>query len=75
MPPRLLVLTPYYFPVVGGVETHTRQIVRALSTDGFDIVVVTKRLSSGEAQPEELDGVRITRVRPAGPRAGWAKWP
>lgn len=74
MPPRLLVLTPYYFPVVGGVETHTRQIVRALCADGFDIVVVTKRLSSGEAQPDALDGVRIARVRPAGPRAGWAKW-
>lgn len=71
--PRVLVLSTYYHPVVGGVETHTRQIVRALHAEGFGIAVVTKRLGEGD-EPPVVDGVPVTRVAPRGPRAGWAKW-
>ena len=30
MKPRVLVLTTYYHPVLGGVETHARQFVNHL---------------------------------------------
>ena len=45
MRPRVLVLSTYYHPVVGGVETHARQLVSRLHRSGFEVQVVTKRVS------------------------------
>src|SRR5216683_2818485 len=37
MKPRVLVLTTYYYPVLGGVETHARQLVNHLHQKGFEV--------------------------------------
>jgi len=61
MTPRVLVLTTYYHPVVGGVETHARQLVRHLHARNVAVQVVTKRIG-GEPRISEVDGVTVHRV-------------
>jgi len=45
--PRVLLLTTYYFPVMGGVETHARGLAAHLHRAGFSVRVVTKRIDTG----------------------------
>jgi glycosyltransferase involved in cell wall biosynthesis len=72
--PRVLVLTAYYHPVIGGVETHARQLVTHLHRAGFDVQVATKQV--GREQPREtlVDNVPVHRVGPAGNRSAGGKW-
>ncbi len=73
-PVRLVLLTTYYHPVIGGVETHARQIAAALRQRGLDVTVVTRRLEDSMPQPPRLDDVPIERVGPRGGRTRFAKW-
>jgi glycosyltransferase involved in cell wall biosynthesis len=80
--PRVLFLTESFWPVLGGGETHIRALSRRLVEDGFGAEVVTRRTEAAWPAVEELDGVRVRRVGPAGagrggkyamvPRALWA---
>ncbi|MGE3845046.1 MAG: glycosyltransferase family 4 protein [Vicinamibacterales bacterium] len=73
-PPRIAVVSTYYHPVLGGCETHARQVAQALSNRGFDVWVLTRR-TPPEAPSHERDGaVAIQRVGPAGRRTGAGKW-
>lgn len=73
-PPRIVVVSTYYHPVVGGCETHARQVAHALSARGFETLVLTRR-SPADAPRSEHDGlVDVERVGPAGPRRSLGKW-
>ena len=72
--PRVLVLTTYYHPVLGGAETHARRLVSHLHRTGFDVQVVTKRVSREHAAEAIVDDVRVHRVGPIGERRGSGKW-
>ena len=72
--PRVLVLTTYYAPILGGVETHARQIVRWLRARGYETRVLTTRVGADRAAPHAVDGVPVHRTRPAGRRRQRAKW-
>jgi len=74
MKPRVLVATTYYHPVVGGVETHARQLVRHLVRRGFTVQVVTKRVSAADPAQQTIDGAAVHRVPPAGERSSQGKW-
>jgi glycosyltransferase involved in cell wall biosynthesis len=64
--PRILMVTPQYFPHMGGVQTHIYHVSPELSDAGFEITILTTD-TSGELPPEEyVDGTRILRV-PAWP--------
>ncbi len=71
--PRVLVLTTYYHPVVGGVETHARQLVAHLAANGFPVRVVTKRVPAAP-KDDRVDGVTVHRVGPVGERRSSGKW-
>ena len=43
MTPRVLVLTPYYYPVIGGVESNAERFARYLLEAGVPVTVLTKR--------------------------------
>ncbi|HSC27566.1 MAG TPA: glycosyltransferase family 4 protein [Vicinamibacterales bacterium] len=73
-PIRVALLTTYYHPIIGGVESHTRQVAAELQRRGFDVVVVTRRLEATIEQPEMLEGVTMNRVGPRGGRTRFAKW-
>jgi D-inositol-3-phosphate glycosyltransferase len=72
--PRVLVLSTYYHPVVGGVEIHTRQLVQHLHAHGFPVEVVTKKVEAAQPSREEIDGVPVHRVGPTGERRANGKW-
>jgi len=72
--PRVLLVTTYYHPVVGGVEIHARQLVQYLHAHGFGIEVVTKRVGTDQEREAVIDGVRVHRVGPAGERRASGKW-
>ena len=74
MKPRVLVVTTYYHPVLGGVETHARQIAGHLHARGFGVEVLTKRVGAADPAESEVDGVRVHRVGPTGERSAWGKW-
>ena len=74
MKPRVLVVTTYYHPVLGGVETHARQLVRHLHGHGFGVQVLTKRISRHQQSRDVVDEVTVHRVAPAGDRHASGKW-
>jgi glycosyltransferase involved in cell wall biosynthesis len=74
MKPRVLVLTTYYHPVLGGVETHARQLAAHLHRTGFGVEVVTKRVRRGDPDESTVDDVPVHRVGPFGERSASGKW-
>lgn len=61
---RILMLTQFYPPLIGGEELHVQALSRALVARGHQVAVVTMR--TGDAPPIEEDaGVRVYRIRGA----------
>ena len=65
-PLRVLMVTPRFFPFMGGIETHVYEVGRRLVSDGVKVTILTTRLrtSSGLLPREEnIAGMRVLRVR------------
>lgn len=59
---RVLMVTPRYYPYMGGIETHVYEVARRMAASGVDVTVCSTDVS-GELPLEEYhDGVRILRV-------------
>lgn len=57
------MVTPRYFPFMGGVENHVYEVARRLARQDVDITVLTTD-TSGQLPADELsEGIRIRRVR------------
>ncbi len=67
-PLRILMVTPRYFPEMGGVETHVSQVAPRLARAGAAVTILTTDRSGRLPTRETADGVEILRVRawPAG---------
>jgi glycosyltransferase involved in cell wall biosynthesis len=63
---RVLMVTPRYFPLVGGVEHHVAQVATLMARDA-DVTVLTTDRTGELPASETVDGVHIVRV-PAWPR-------
>ncbi|MFN8464431.1 MAG: glycosyltransferase family 4 protein [Caldilineaceae bacterium] len=63
---RLLMVTPRYFPLMGGVETHVHEVARRLARRGVDVTVLTTNPAGELPSVEDVEGVMIRRV-PAWP--------
>lgn len=72
--PRVVILTPFFRPVVGGSESNAERLARFLQDHGFAVRVVTKRISSTLPDVEEMNGLRVERIGPHGERSGLGKW-
>ncbi len=66
---RILMLTQFYPPTIGGIERHVRDLSRALVARGHEVVVATLS-RQGCAEFEVDEGVRIYRVRGTLQRVG-----
>ena len=71
---RILLLSTYYHPVVGGSETNARQLATYLQSRDFDVTVLTKRVGPGSPRQDVVDGIPVHRVGPSGARASVQKW-
>jgi glycosyltransferase involved in cell wall biosynthesis len=72
--PRVVVVTTYFRPVVGGVESNAERLARYLLGAGFGAHVLTKRVTRRLPDIEDMDGVRVERIGPCGDRSAAGKW-
>lgn len=70
----MVLVSTYYHPVVGGCETHARQVGHYLHEQGIPVVVLTRRTPAEAPARDEDRGVPVRRLRPPGPRHGLGKW-
>jgi glycosyltransferase involved in cell wall biosynthesis len=63
---RILQVTPYYPPHVGGIEYYVEALSREFTAMGHDVTVATMSDGSGLPRLEDRDGVHIVRF----PRLG-----
>ena len=57
------MVTPRYFPDMGGVETHVSEVTRRLALTGADVTILTADRTGRRPASEQIDGVSIRRVR------------
>jgi glycosyltransferase involved in cell wall biosynthesis len=71
---RVVILTTYFRPIVGGVESTAERLARYLHAHGCSVQIVTKRIDATLPDVEDMDGVRVERIGPLGERSGSGKW-
>ena len=62
---RIVQLTDFYRPTIGGLERHVETLSREAVRLGHEVTVVTLR-SGDRPEREEIDGVRVVRIH------GWS---
>jgi glycosyltransferase involved in cell wall biosynthesis len=70
----VLILTPYFYPIIGGVESNAERLARYLVAQGVRVQVLTKRIGRDLADQDDRDGIAIRRVGPSGERSSLGKW-
>ena len=73
-PLRIALVSDLFPPIVGGAETHARDLAGALVRAGVDVTVLTRRAREDLPEKETLDsGVIVERIgSPGSPR--WGKY-
>jgi D-inositol-3-phosphate glycosyltransferase len=61
-PLRILIVSAYADPHVGGVEVVVGQQARTLAARGHDVTVVTSHCGAGGAAHEQVDGYTVVRI-------------
>ncbi len=59
---KILQITPFYTPHLGGVETHVKAINHELIKQGYQVSVLTQRHRHDLPTQEVIDGVKVTRL-------------
>ena len=67
---RILMLSQFYQPIIGGGAIHVRSLSAELVSHGHDVAVVTL-WHEGQAEFELDRGVRVYRIRSSMQRAPW----
>jgi glycosyltransferase involved in cell wall biosynthesis len=63
---RIMELTDFYHPIIGGLERHVETLSKEFIRLGHSVVVVTLQ-PGGQASEEVIDGVRVIRI------SGWSQ--
>lgn len=61
----LVLAVPDYVPALGGTTTQARLHASELARRGWEVTVVTRRVP-GTASVDQVDGIRVRRIGPAG---------
>lgn len=64
---KVLQVCPRYYPDIGGVETHVKEISERLIERGFDVEVICTDPSGRLPKHEIINGVPVTRFRSFAP--------
>ena len=60
---KLLVVTPYFYPKIGGLENYAYNISKGLKDKyGWEIVVITSNHEEKKDKKEELNGMKIYKL-------------
>ena len=68
---RILQVCQRYYPYIGGLETHVRQISERLSRKGFEVEVLTTDPSGRLPSDEMVNGLRIMRFKSWAPNEAY----
>ena len=60
---KVIQVTPRYYPHIGGIETHVREICRRLVKHNIDVTVVTTDPANSLSREEYIDGIKVKRFR------------
>lgn len=69
----ILMLTPYFVPHVGGVETHVKRVSEELVGRGNKVLIFTRKHLPDLPETEFLDGISLYRIPEEGRRGIW-RW-
>lgn len=61
---RIVQVSPWFYPHLGGVESHVLGVSRELAARGHDVTVVTARHTPSAPERESMDGFDVVRVKP-----------
>jgi glycosyltransferase involved in cell wall biosynthesis len=66
---RIVYVTPFYYPVVGGVEEVARRIAEYMASKGHDVYVLTYnrlRVYGNRSLPRKdtINNVEVIRIEP-----------
>jgi glycosyltransferase involved in cell wall biosynthesis len=59
---KIMIIAPYFYPKVGGLENYALHITKGLRKQGHDIVVVTSNHENKTYGTEKAQGLRIIRL-------------
>jgi glycogen synthase len=62
-PLRVLLVTPRFFPLMGGVENHVYQVARRLARAGVEATILTTDPLGQWPAMEQIEGIWILRVK------------
>ncbi|MBU4300802.1 MAG: glycosyltransferase [Nanoarchaeota archaeon] len=60
---KLLIVSPYFYPEIGGLENYAYNIAKGLVKKGFNVTVLRSTKERRDKE-EIIDGVRIIRQKP-----------
>ncbi len=60
---KIAQLSPYFYPHLGGVESHVLELSKQLIKEGHEVFVVTTQLEGTEPE-DTVEGVPVKRVEP-----------
>ena len=58
---KILFLSHYFYPHIGGVEKHTLEVAKELVKKGHKVTVVTERYDESLKDTETFEGIKIIR--------------
>ena len=64
---KLLMVTPRYFPEIGGVEYYAQAVCRFMHKSGVDVAVFATDASGKLSEYEVIDGLPVSRFRSLSP--------
>ena len=70
----VLILTPYFHPIIGGVESNAERLARYLVSQRVPVRVLTKRIGHQLPDADDRRGIAIRRIGPRGERSSFGKW-
>ncbi|MGH9144938.1 MAG: glycosyltransferase, partial [Vicinamibacterales bacterium] len=70
----VLILTPYFYPIIGGVESNAERLARFLVSQRVSVQVLSKRIGRNLPDAADRDGIAIRRIGPGGERSSFGKW-
>jgi glycosyltransferase involved in cell wall biosynthesis len=60
---KIVFISHYYYPHVGGVEKHVLELSKALSRKNMKITVITKKFDDNLKDKEIIRGIKIIRIK------------
>ncbi len=61
---RIVQVSPWFYPHLGGVESHVMGLCRELAARGHEVTVITTRHTPSAPERETMDGFDVVRVKP-----------